>query len=800
MAGQKASAPYLFIALIFSGILVLLAGGYFTFRTLSSVVRMLHEETARSEGTSYIKEISNSLEEARNNVRLYGLTGNKVYFNRYGESMDMAKSNLLNLERQYREDTLFSERIGTLHILMDSVNLLWEQMIFIWQMDETSEELNQLKEEYLKNEIDSTEKIRLIDRILRQKREEEQTRKEEARKEEVIARINEIEAGERQNEQKIIAKEKELATSGTSINESLMELMGRMEDYEVEVEQARYQSADRLTRKTYIILGLFSILGSLFSILAFVLIIQYVRKNRAYSRVLIQSRQEAEELARAKELFMANVSHEIRTPLHAISGFIKQMLRTGAEDKFKEQLRIIDTASDQLIRLINDVLDFTKLQSGKLTLHSTHFDPGEIVNRVCTLFMDQAANQGSKLSSRIENGKELVLFGDEHRFQQILYNLLSNAVKFTRNGKIDVILNVEGGEDKKAVLELVVKDTGTGIEASRLKEIFNEYTQEDQNTSIIYGGTGLGLTIVKNLVELFEGKIQVKSRKGEGTTVKCLLQFENGNRQEIPERLEEPDLFSLPEGTRFLVVDDEAYNRSLVSAILKKWNVTFDIARNGLEAIEMLKQNTYGFVLMDIRMPVIDGISATRFIRETLGFSREQLPVIGVTADIKRNEKDRSLEMFNAILVKPFSETDLIRTLEAEKGGGTDRPFPQDEKENEPKTEVDLRNLIRIAGGDMQFVKEMIAQFELSAEKGLKTMREALENYDPEKLSDAAHSIVPASRHLGLTELVSLLKEIEEGTENKETDKLRKLVDRAEHLFSSAVESCNAHLEELNGR
>ena len=364
--------------------------------------------------------------------------------------------------------------------------------------------------------------------------------------------------------------------------------MAQLEAYERELDLARYEKAGELSRKTYILLGIFSLSGTFLSILVLFLVIKYTRKNRAYNNALIQSRKETEELVKAKELFMANVSHEIRTPLNAISGFIKQILGMPLEEALREKIEIVDSASDQLMRLTNDTLDFSKLQAGKLTLNNLHFDPGTELKNVCTLFTNMAEKNGNTLRYRVENMQNTILFGDAQRFQQILYNLLSNALKFTENGLVEVSVQVLLLEHNTASLTVNVKDNGIGIEASNIDKIFQDFTQEDENTAVKFGGTGLGLSIVKKLVEMFNGSVKVESTKGDGTLVTCNLQFQTGDAAKMRSGHPEGHVIELPEGFRFLVADDEEYNCKLITTILDKWKADYDVAMNGVDAVHLL--------------------------------------------------------------------------------------------------------------------------------------------------------------------------------------------------------------------
>jgi signal transduction histidine kinase/CheY-like chemotaxis protein/CHASE3 domain sensor protein/HPt (histidine-containing phosphotransfer) domain-containing protein len=628
---------------------------------------------------------------------------------------------------------------------------------------------------------------------------EHSTRVPPTRNEQLLELIGEIEKNEKETGLRLQAKETELTRSSSSLTEAFLSLMAQLEAYEREIDLARYEKAGALSEKTFLLIAIFSITGTLLSILVFFLVIQYSRKNRAYNEALVRSRQETEELARAKELFLANVSHEIRTPLNAISGFIKQLLGMELDTRFKEKIEIVDSASDQLIRLTNDTLDLAKLQAGKLSLNNVHFNPAEEVRIVCALFTEMAEKNGNQLSYNVANPEQLTLFGDAYRFRQILNNLLSNALKFTENGLIEVAAQVTLDQDGSSVLILSVQDTGQGIDEANLEKIFHDFTQEHEDTGIRHGGTGLGLSIVKKLVALFSGNVRVESKKGTGTLVTCTLRFAIGDPAMIKADRPEEMIPELPEGLHFLVADDEEFNCKLISTILDKHNAEYEVAMNGVDAVQLLSERHYDVVLMDLRMPGVDGIHAARFIRETLHQSKDQLPVLGITADVTDQVRTDSGGLFNAFLVKPFTESQLLRAVTeamrfhapapVKKTGGTPSvPAGQ---------EGDLTELIRMSGDDMGFVEEMIVQFEKSTCEGLLEMESALEEDRYGTIRDLAHKLAPPSRYLGLSHLLELFREIEKRAPRGNKMLLRDLIGKAKLLCSEAGKHLHDQFQQM---
>ena len=781
--------PFKIALLLFSGVLIIVFSGYLSYKSISSVVTMIYSNNTPDDGLATIREITTTIDRAENNVRLYGLTREDKYLIKYGVLTTGIDSVIDKLYRQYPEDEWFSHKIDTINALIDVKIQVWREMIFIWQYDSTRNAISELAERFQVPEPDTIVKEGFFKRIFGKDRKEEPG--STFQNEEILELLGEIEKKEQETGLRLLTKETELTRSSSSLNEAFLSLMAQLEAYERELDLARYEKAGELSRKTYILLGIFSLSGTFLSILVLFLVIKYSRKNRSYNNALIRSRKETEELVKAKELFMANVSHEIRTPLNAISGFIKQILGMPLEEGLREKIEIVDSASNQLMRLTNDTLDFSKLQAGKLTLNNLHFDPGTELKNVCTLFTNMAEKNGNTLIYRVENMQNTILFGDAQRFQQILYNLLSNALKFTENGLVEVSVQVLLSERNTAGLTVKVKDNGLGIDASNIDKIFQDFTQEDENTAVKFGGTGLGLSIVKKLVELFNGSVKVESTKGSGTLVTCNLQFEIGEWTKLRPAHPEEHVIELPEGFRFLVADDEEYNCKLITTILDKWKADYDVARNGVDAVKLLSDHEYDIVLMDLRMPGLSGEYATKFIRETLNKSSEQLPVFGITADTSYTARSGKGKLFNAFLIKPFTESQLSSLVSGVLGHRSKPSGRQNDSAGvQPdRQDGDLSNLIRMAGDDMGFVEEMIIRFEKTTLEGLEEMETAVDEGRFGTVRELAHKLTPPSRHLGLSLLLEQLREIEMKAPRGNKKLLRDLVSRARKSCTLAGKS-----------
>ncbi|MEX0275458.1 MAG: ATP-binding protein, partial [Flavobacteriaceae bacterium] len=378
---------------------------------------------------------------------------------------------------------------------------------------------------------------------------------------------------------------------------------------------------------------------------------------------LRRQKQEAERLARVRDEFLSNMSHEIRTPLNAIIGFNDLLFKTKLDEEQQEYLGIVYKASQNLKLLINDVLDVSKLESGKIQLETRPTCLVEVTDHILKLQSNSAITKGIQLSKHIDSNIPTYVNADSTRLTQILINLTNNAVKFTDYGTVHLDIEVLKRTETHVLMQFSVRDTGVGIDQENLKKIFERFTQAEKCTTRIYGGSGLGLNIVKMLVDLHGGDIEVESEPGKGSTFRVKIEYEI-TPVECPDTQAELKLNeNLPniEGTRVLLVEDNQHNQLLAMKYLDKAKVITELAGDGRIALEKLKKSTCDVVVMDLQMPNMDGYECTQYIREKLG---SQIPIIGCSAHSLADERKRCLEMgMNDYITKPYAQHELVRVI-----------------------------------------------------------------------------------------------------------------------------------------
>jgi len=375
-----------------------------------------------------------------------------------------------------------------------------------------------------------------------------------------------------------------------------------------------------------------------------------------------------EELAKstkAKSEFLATMSHEIRTPMNAILGMTHLLKQDSPRKDQIEPINILDFSGKTLLSLIDDVLDFSKIEAGKIEFESIEFELNKLVNVIIESFRITAKNKSIELKTDIGEGIPNLLVGDPARLTQILNNLYSNALKFTEEGEVLLSVNIVDDFDDSVRLQFAISDTGIGIEKDRVDTIFDSFTQASQNTKRLFGGTGLGLTISKQLTELQGGSISVESEEDEGSTFYIELTFEKGSSEEEAKAITENfDSAKSLSGLKVLLAEDNLVNQKVMLRFLERWNVEMKVVDNGLEAVEAIKENNYDVVLMDLQMPKMDGYEASENIRKLDDPYKRKTPIIALTAAALKEVREKVYASgMNDFVTKPFNPADLEQKL-----------------------------------------------------------------------------------------------------------------------------------------
>lgn len=386
------------------------------------------------------------------------------------------------------------------------------------------------------------------------------------------------------------------------------------------------------------------------------------------NKELAVQKEKAEKASKAKAMFLANMSHEIRTPLNGIIGVSKVLEDTELTEKQREMVEIISASGENLSNIINDILDFSKIESGQVTLEAIPFVPTKTVQRVAQLMHFQSNKKGLVLKTEIDESIPPILLGDPFRVNQILTNLVSNAIKFTQNGSVKITVEKVKQNENHVELLFKVIDTGIGISEEGKQMLFKEFSQTDSSTTRKFGGTGLGLAISSNLVALMKGEIGVNSTLGRGAEFWFKIEFERSDELTVTTKtIETYEAVQLPANLKILYAEDNLVNQKITEILLQKMGLTCDIAHDGQQALDMHQAKNYDVILMDMQMPRIDGLDATKTIREWELNKKNKTCVYIIAITANNFETDRQL-CFDAgmdnFLSKPFSKQQLETVLQ----------------------------------------------------------------------------------------------------------------------------------------
>lgn len=501
---------------------------------------------------------------------------------------------------------------------------------------------------------------------------------------------------------------------------------------------------------------------------------------------LRQAKEEAIRNAKIKENFLANMSHEIRTPMNAILGFSELLLQTNLSTNQEDYSNAIYSSAENLLVVINDILDLSKIESGKFELDKFNFDFHQKIQTISTIFKINTTQKKLNYIVDIDPSIPTYMYGSPNRIIQVLMNLLSNAVKFTHQGFVKLIIK-KVAHKEELLFEII--DSGIGISSEKLDYIFENFTQAEDYTTRVYGGTGLGLSISQKLVNLMGGQLDVRSELGKGSTFFFTIPFKAGRaplfqKTAIAATKTSPQKKQL----KILAVDDNILNRKLIAAHLKLFNYTFDLATNGQEALDLAKANSYDLILMDIQMPIMDGLQATAQIRAI----NKTIPIIAITAHALKREKQKCIEIgMNDYLAKPFRKEELHELLIKYVGYAsptqeiTYTASAVDTNDHiSPREQLDSSKLLKDFGGDEAMVKEILVLFDEGVKEFLVVLQKALKTEDLPAIRKIAHRIKP---NFELFRLVTIKKQLA---------KIEQLVDN-NGAASEIYSYCNAVLAKI---
>lgn len=505
-----------------------------------------------------------------------------------------------------------------------------------------------------------------------------------------------------------------------------------------------------------------------------------ITQRRQHENELLIAKQAAEKAQVAERQFLTHMSHEIRTPMNAVIGMTHLLLGTNPTEEQKDYLSSLKFSADSLVSLISNVLDLSKIEAQQIEFDTQQFSLRQLINGVYQAFKIKMQDTHVALHLNYDNNIQHQIIGDYTRLNQILTNLLGNASKFTKEGSITLEVNLIDHNTKQYTIQVKIIDTGIGIAAEHLHDIFKNFKQANAEIHGKFGGTGLGLAIVKQLVESQGGSIDVDSQLGKGTsfsfqlTFDIALEIDNPKANNIGQTIPAEDFSHV----KVLVVEDNLTNQKLITKILEYWSCSCIVANNGKEALEVIRHKSFDLVLMDLHMPEMDGYTTTTKIRSFADNPNQNIPIIALTAAALSDEKSRVFEVgMNEFLTKPFSPKQLrdlfIKYI----------PFPPNQiptiiQENQtPKTskidnkmKINLSYLQDLSGNDSEFIIDILNTFLEENPKDLEATQEAMNIGDTTQIGKLAHKMKSSFQMLGVEEIRVLAFNIEQGAKKEDAN------------------------------
>lgn len=505
-----------------------------------------------------------------------------------------------------------------------------------------------------------------------------------------------------------------------------------------------------------------------------------------YQRQLIKAKKRAERAERLQEEFLANMSHEIRTPMNGIIGMTNLMETTALNSEQRDYLHLIKESSGILLALINDILDLSKIKSGRMSVERVDFNLHTTIDSIIASFNVKASEKGIQINKVFQDVPQYVN-GDQHKLQQVLNNLFSNAVKFTERGSVTLSATTEKRCNGSVYFVCTVSDTGIGISPENLEQVFESFVQAGNDMVRRFGGTGLGLAITKRLIELQGGKITASSTLGQGTSF-CFelpLLLSTGSNEEplVIEQRQNGSVNQSLKGKQILLIEDNLVNQKVTYLMLHKAGLEVDIAAHGKEAVAFLERKTYDLIITDLQMPEMDGFQTAVYIRNKLAL---QTPIIAMTASALRNEKDRCLQLgMNEYLTKPFAPASLFfhleRLLLKSESNAAEEPLPSAQGERK-----ELYNLSFLQEmDDNDYTAEVLDIFLSSTPKILLEVKEHTLHEEWSEVHKKAHSLKSS---LGILQMHPMLHTV---TEIETTAKNGTATDSIENLLQHAMQQYN---------
>ena len=600
---------------------------------------------------------------------------------------------------------------------------------------------------------------------------------------------DEYEVEQLQRREEVIQKELVFIKSGQHITEQIKQILGELEEEELSDTLARMEERQRVASQLTSTLAWIAIIACSLTFLFILLIFNDITKSQKYRKALEEANRYAEKLLQSREKLMLTVTHDIKSPLNSVTGYVELLRLTSLTERQHYYLQNMKSSADHILNLVNCLLDFSKLEAGKMEVEMVPYNPGKLLLETVESFIPLAAQKELLFKHHISNELYADYWGDPIKIRQIVINLLSNAIKYTREGS--VVLSAMASTDTPETLEITITDTGSGMTPEEQKLIFEEFTRLSAQHNDGAVGTGLGLTITNQLVLLLEGRLSLESEKGAGSTFRVELPLNNTVSEEATEKTPPPPSRA---SLSALLVDDDPLQLSLSSEFLRPKGITCTTCEKSSEALSILENNLFDILLTDIQMPEIDGFELLSWIRNSENDTTRRLPVIALSARDDKKEADYIQMGFSAYLNKPYAPGQLLACISRLTGFVyTSNETTAAPSEEPSSAAYDLRDILVFADNDPEALHGILSSFKTDCHTHFQQLKEYLARKEYEKIGHLAHKMLPMFRQLHINALIPPLLLLERTppadlTEEQATSTIQTILTEGEKIMEEICE------------
>ncbi|SEK90286.1 hypothetical protein SAMN04487910_1432 [Aquimarina amphilecti] len=675
-------------------------------------------------------------------------------------------------------DTLQSRKIDSIKILIDNKNQNFEKLIAIYEQSKEKGLQENVMDQLKKNENfgNYTNYDKRFRKYSPQKKEAiiawlEYTRKDNEERltnqtidsiaRSIYQALSGAEEKERRYQRQIKARENKLLKNDQIITRQLRDLMAAIEDNERREYVAKLERSNNILDKTAHFIIIITAISLIIAITFLFLITKDVSKSQKYRNELEAEKTYKESLLKTRESLINTVTHDLRSPLNTVIGYSDLLEKTGLNNKQKHYLGHLKKSSDYILHLVNDLLDLSKLEAGRMVIEKLPFSPIKLIENTITSIIPVNDTKNLEIFINVDKKLNKQYLGDPFRIKQVLTNLLNNAYKFTDQGSISIDGQIKENGLAEKELVISVKDTGIGITQEQQKYIFEEFSQGDDDTEKKYGGFGLGLAITKKIIKLLNGKIKLESEADKGSNFTFCIPIELAKSQITEEDNESVEIQHFT-NKKVLIVDDDLSQLDLTSEVVSLIGLSYDIAENGVDALELLNKKTYDLILTDIQMPKMDGFGLLKEIQNNSYY--KDLPIIALSGRTAVSESEYEDAGFSGSLRKPYAPQALIGLIAGVlkiKTVDVNLDYENNTSEQEKDSNYSLNDLMLFAQGDSESLYAILETFCNSTTEHIKELKAAIKHQDFEQIKRLAHKMLPMFKQIKAKEIIPILDTLE---------------------------------------